>query len=76
MYLIISKQDCKFCRMAVHLLKENNIEFIYKENTDYPIDTIEGLKKTYQIKTYPMIFKGDVYLGGYNELYKDIFSLT
>jgi glutaredoxin len=62
---IYSKNGCNYCTMAKDFLKERQIEFEEIDMTDK--DTTELTTQTSQ-KTFPFIFNGDVFIGGYTDL--------
>lgn len=68
MYIIYSKDSCGSCIQAKQLLEMKEQEFIYKVlNQDYTLSEFMKIApKTH--KTFPLIFKDDVYLGGLKEL--------
>jgi len=68
MYTIYSKDSCGSCIQAKQLLEMKEQEFTYKVlNTDYTLSEFMKIApKTH--KTFPLIFKDDVYLGGLKEL--------
>tara|TARA_B100000767_G_scaffold252259_1_gene255889 strand:- start:44 stop:2770 length:2727 start_codon:yes stop_codon:yes gene_type:complete len=74
-FIIYTKQNCKYCKWAKNYMKFNKYNF--KE-----IEDDEGLLfiQNYQIKdlyadgttkvTFPQIFYGDKYIGGFDEMYQ------
>lgn len=75
-YLIISKKNCIYCDKSKDLLKKNNIKY-HVMNCDYILNGqkninlfLEYMCKLigYEYMTFPMIFYGKKFIGGYNEL--------
>lgn len=68
MYIIYSKENCGSCTQAKQLLEIKQQEFTYKIlNIDYSLsDFMKVAPKTH--KSFPLIFKDDIYLGGLPEL--------
>lgn len=79
-YVIFHRIDCFFCKEAIKLLKKKGIK-----NIRYKIDNKKGpkyyikqlgqddtLKTDVNHKTVPIIFKHGKFLGGYDELKKDL----
>ena len=62
---IYSKNGCNYCTMAKDFLKERQIEFEEIDMTDK--DTTELTTQTSQ-KTFPFIYNGDIFIGGYTDL--------
>lgn len=75
-YLIISKNNCIYCDKSKDLFKKNNIKY-HVMNCDYILNGqkninlfLEYMCKLigYEYMTFPMIFYGKKFIGGYNEL--------
>ena len=65
---IYSKDDCIYCVRAKKLLVENKIPFTeIKMGLDNK-DKIDALKIKTESNTFPFIFIGDEFLGGFTEL--------
>ena len=67
MYEIYSIANCPFCLKAKELLRETGKGF-----TEYAIDIQrslgESIMKRSMMKTVPIIYRNDVFIGGYNDL--------
>lgn len=64
---IYSKPSCSQCDQAKMLLKMKGIDFNFKMlDVDFTLNDLKNLAPT--AKTFPVIFKEDVYLGGLKEL--------
>lgn len=75
-YTIFSKENCPWCVSAKELLSENDEIFTYVDctseiakNRDHVVNTLSRLSGV-QIKTFPVIFKGKRYIGGFQDLRK------
>jgi len=58
---------CPYCKKAVALLKEKNIDFV-EIGIDGDKEKFEELAKATNQRTVPFIFMGDEFIGGYTEL--------
>lgn len=75
MYTILGKEDCKYCVKAKTLLAEKGIPFKY-------VDVMEDESALKRVKAYwadaglpatvPLIKKEDKWIGGYEDLVKDL----
>lgn len=69
---VYSKEDCKYCVMAKRLLTKNDIPFteivMDIDTPDYGEDKRVLLLKTNGHTTFPFIFIGDEFLGGFSDL--------
>lgn len=71
---IYSKSGCKNCLLVKHLLKEQNMvfnvidcdEFILEKKEDFLEFIKELIGKEY--KSFPMIFDGLIFVGGFKEI--------
>jgi glutaredoxin len=77
-FTIFSKKDCQWCTSALEFLEEelnsSGINYfdcteILKENRDEFVTKINELSGT-TVKTFPIIFQGKKYIGGFSELRK------
>ena len=75
MYKIYGAGFCHWCTNAKDFLINRDIKFIYVD-----IQGGEGgeewrkISKKHNFKTIPQIFKGDVYIGGFNEMSQSIMG--
>lgn len=71
-YTIYTKSNCRACKETKSLLP--NANYIdcegYLEEVDEFLDFMWSLAPT--AKVFPMIFKDGKFIGGYNELVKDL----
>ena len=70
---IITKDGCKYCTLAKDLMVKQDVEYV----ESFVLTDIQRVKAGSH-KTYPFIFVGDRFLGGYTELvnYFDMFKET
>ena len=67
MYTIYSKPNCGYCLQAKQLLEMEQLPFEYKQlGTHYSLDELMTLAPN--AKSFPMIVKDGVLVGGYNDL--------
>ena len=66
--IIYSKDNCKFCNKAKHMVKNLGLEYTEKkmEDFDSPQAMLEDIGK--QVRTMPQIKIDGVLVGGYNQL--------
>ena len=69
MFLIYSKDNCSYCTKAKEWFKEFNLQYIEFNNP--PQQIVDNLKETTCQGTYPFIYCGDTFIGGYKELLDD-----
>ena len=69
-YIIYSKEGCPYCKDAKELLKSKNILFKEIKITDSNIQNIYKKidSKTKNYRYFPIIFKNDIFIGGFSEL--------
>jgi glutaredoxin 3 len=69
--VVHSKTGCKYCDMTQDLLFSKNVSFveiIYNpDEPDYDQRRDELVART-KMRTFPQIFVGDVFVGGYSDL--------
>jgi len=72
MYTVYTKDTCGFCEKAEKLLQDNFLEY---ELIDVPSDpqTLEMFKRR-RWSTVPQIMKGELHIGGYEDLKKHIIT--
>jgi len=63
MLTVYTKQDCVFCTLLNNYLTRKKIEFISENCED-----IKALVEKTGSKTFPQVFIGDKFLGGYDEV--------
>lgn len=71
---IYTRDNCKFCTLAIQLLKENKINFneikVNNTNDKHQLYNILSIKYKREIKTLPQIITNSgVLIGGYTDLY-------
>lgn len=72
-YWQIYKRDgCRYCEDAKKILKEKAKQGDSVEILDGPSlpKTIKFLQDKHDHHTYPLIFRNDIFIGGFNELQK------
>lgn len=67
--IIIGKNDCKYCHMAIKLLVTKNVKFTYVDHMECQ-DYVQAFIKARGKITYPQIFINGTRIGGYNDLEK------
>ena len=70
LFIIYSKDNCSYCDKAKMWIEE-----FFSDNTRYYIEfknppqhVVDELKETTGQKTYPFIYCGKTFIGGYSEL--------
>lgn len=75
MYVIYSKEGCGYCRKAKDFLDSKKLEFkeivLDPTSEDYVV-VRDGLVGRTGHRTFPWIFEGDRFVGGYGELICDV----
>jgi glutaredoxin 3 len=69
-YFIITKIGCPRCIKAIQLLDTNDCKYEELNKDHIEEDTLRELQKTYNHKTYPMIFIDGQFFGGCDKLEK------
>jgi len=69
MFLVYSKDGCRYCSMAIELLTE-----LKKEFTVIKLKSVAELNdalfdRGITVRTFPQVFLDDEHIGGYTELY-------
>jgi glutaredoxin 3 len=64
---VYSTAICPYCDMAKHLLRDRGLEYQEFDATDLQSDAAELMKK-HSWFTVPMIFIGEDFVGGFDEL--------
>nr|BDC16902.1 glutaredoxin [Sicyoidochytrium minutum DNA virus] len=69
---VYTKKGCPFCTRAKTLLKDNGFDFaeivINTEAKDYEDVRAKLILQSGGHRTYPFIFVGDIFIGGFREL--------
>lgn len=66
-----SKDGCKHCDMLEKDLEDIGVPFTkLKLGVDFEQDIVDHLKEHVQHKTYPMLFFGSQFIGGYAQFQK------
>ncbi len=69
-YTVYSKKNCSYCVRAIALLEAKNMPYEVKK-IDEEIELFKEMQlKAPSMRTLPVIFKNEVLIGGYHELYK------
>lgn len=72
-FSIFSKSGCHYCLKVKNLLKENNLKFDVIDCDEYLIENRENFLNFIkelagkEVKTFPMIFYGGKFIGGFSE---------
>ena len=69
-FTIYTKENCKYCKFAKTYLTNKNFVFEEKLTEATELKKCVGDYCTYKNITYPQIFYGTAYIGGYTELFK------
>lgn len=75
MFRIYSKTNCKYCDKLKEFLEWSLKEKWWVEIRDPPIHLIEELKRRTDQTTYPFVFLGDEFIGGYHEVVRNFPNL-
>lgn len=74
--VVYIKEGCPYCINAEALLKSRNIKYqriVYSNLTDKQKTNV--MKKTGEYRFYPKILVNNVFIGGYDNLKKNIYTL-
>lgn len=76
MYVIYTKTGCEDCEKVKSLLSSEekiiiNCDLLIKNNRQEFIKSME-LKTRIPFRQFPLVFKDDIYIGGYYELVDDL----
>lgn len=71
MITIFGKNNCYWCKEAMHLAKQYNLEFEYK-NIEYQQFRTEMFEKVPDAKTVPQIWWDSRYVGNYDDFAKEV----
>jgi glutaredoxin len=73
-YIIYSIEGCSYCKEAKELLKSKKIPFKEIKVTDSNIEKIYKNidKKTKKYRYFPIIFKNNIFIGGFSDLDKNL----
>jgi glutaredoxin 1 len=63
LYIVIGRDDCKWCDEAVMLLCQQQVNFDY-----YDAQDLDSLMESFGFKTVPQVFHGTKYIGGFTDL--------
>ena len=71
-YILITREGCPYCSMAVELLKEAKLEHNVVNFQRNQSDLLNEVKEAHDWKTVPMVFMREgnkiEFLGGYTDL--------
>lgn len=69
MYIVYGADKCPYCKKAKELLEANNKEYVYYDITNKKTETMDELApQTNNQRTVPIVFDGEKFIGGFNEL--------
>jgi glutaredoxin 3 len=72
MYILYGAKNCRFCTMAIKLLDDHNVKYIYNDITENKTQMLDSLaKRTGNKRTVPLVFVDNVFIGGYYDLYNE-----
>ena len=76
-WFVLSKEDCKFCHKAIDLLSSRGQHFgMFTFDKDgNPKSLNESIKDFLDYNKFPIIFNNSIFIGGFKELKKMIYSL-
>jgi len=66
---IYTAPACPYCIRAKQFFDESNIEYVEKLTQDHE-EEHEALMEKYKWRTVPMIFIGEEFIGGYDDMMK------
>lgn len=72
MIVIYGAEWCTFCQKAKELAEQYGIPYTYKDITDGGEYYLELNEKIENFRTVPQIWMYNKYIGGYNDLVKEI----
>ena len=72
MIVIYGAEYCNFCQKAKELAESYGIPYVYKDITDGGEYYLELNEKVENFRTIPQIWMYNKYIGGYNDLVKEI----
>lgn len=67
-WTIYTKSDCKFCKWSKNYFDYKGIK--YTEKTEFEENDLKVIEKKNEKITFPQIFYGKTYIGGFNEMIK------
>lgn len=71
--VIYGKEDCRYCKNAVDLVREHNLPHKYYDVENDGVDIqVLTIKTAPGARTVPIVIIDDVWIGGYEELVKYI----
>lgn len=74
MYKVYSKEDCIFCKRTIQALKTFELPYEeFKMEWDFTKEDFIDKFQKYNHRTFPAIYKDDVFIGGWEEFKKNIF---
>lgn len=74
MIVVYGKDNCRFCSNTKHALMTFDINFKYLQlGEDYTKEDLVG-KLPPEHKTFPAIFEGEEFIGGFTEFKKRYFG--
>jgi glutaredoxin len=71
MITIYGNQTCNWCKRAVELVKEKNLDYVYKD-VDIDENYNELKNKLSFVKSIPQIWWDEKHVGGYEALTEEI----
>jgi len=76
---IFSKSYCPYCDRAKELFTDLEVKYdsieVDKSNSDFPNHFVDFINDHAKIKTYPKIYIGEEYIGGFTEAQKLLKSM-
>ena len=73
MYTIYGASFCKWCTNVKDFLTNRGIEFKYID-IQKDKETWDKVNSVHNFKTIPQVFKGDAYVGGFEELSQSVMA--
>ena len=73
MYIVYGASFCKWCTNVKDFLINREIEFKYVDIQEDK-EAWDKVNSVHNFKTIPQVFKGDAYVGGFNELQQSIMA--
>lgn len=76
MITIYGSSTCSYCKKAVQLASDRNLQHVYKI-VDQDLDAYDEMKaRAPAAKTVPQIFWDDRYIGGYTEFAQEVENVS
>jgi glutaredoxin len=76
-YVVYGADNCKYCKETRDLLNSRGVEYVYRDITLVKTETMDRLaSQTGNQRTVPLIFKNNIFIGGYTQLENELMYIT